>query len=29
VMEKYRQGIETATQPSSTAAAAKISDVGK
>jgi pilus assembly protein CpaD len=29
VLEKYRQGIETATQPSSTAAAAKISDVGK
>ncbi len=29
VMEKYRQGIDTATQPSATSTAAKISDVGK
>ena len=29
VMEKYRQGVDTATQPSATSTAAKISDVGK
>jgi len=29
VMEKYRQGVDTATMPSATSAAAKISDVGK
>jgi pilus assembly protein CpaD len=29
VMEKYRQGVDTATQPSATSVAAKISDIGK
>ena len=29
VMEKYRQGVDTAAQPSATSVAAKISDVGK
>jgi len=29
VMEKYRQGVDTATQQSATTMAAKISDIGK